>query len=295
MTGESKNAHSAYEHQTKKYEDEIASYKDKVAQLEAQLKQAEAHDAKTGAENREGLEDSVATPPPVLRIVLGKLDEVMETVREHDLNNLHLTTAMRMRQFGAGERRWGMIEKTADMAESNPQYFTEPISSYAGLRKLIENVEMWRDADDTAEQIARLSRDHYLVTSNAAYAMSRIYYRNLQGAAQAGDVVAQELFNELRTYYRTPGRKRNQTEEPTVDELVRDVKALAKGRKEGEVSIRNENARETKAARTMVDDAHKPSEGHFRETVEGVICEACGTENQAHAKFCINCGAGLKS
>jgi hypothetical protein len=262
---------------------------DEITALKAQLLEAERNAKSSGHDERGGLDDAIVTENLVLRELLGTLHETLLYIDKKNLNELHFTTAMRMRLFGAGERRWGMIEKTYDLARENPGYFTEPLSSYDGMGRLILNVELWRDVDDIAERIARLAKDHYLVTSNAVYAMARIFYRNVQTAAAAGDLTAQGLFNELRTYYAQMGRRRNAGAEPTIEQLVKDVKALAHGRKDGEIVVKNMKPHEEGGKHLVVDDIHKPA-GTFKETIHGTICPQCGCENEHDAMFCKKCG-----
>jgi hypothetical protein len=144
MNTKNEDAYSANKNATVENEDKISSYEEKIARLEAELKQSREREANSIRNSGGGLDDSIATAPDTVLQVVDGLGKVMEIIHESSLNNLHMNTASRMRLLGAGERRWGLIEKTADIAADNEQYFSSPISSLAGLRKLITNVELWR-------------------------------------------------------------------------------------------------------------------------------------------------------
>lgn len=292
MKTDKKGAKSAVDNDFEKMHDENVHLENEIASLQAKLAELEQKRATATPVNPSGLEE-VATSPSEINEIVYMLTYALNFIINHGISNLHLSTQQRRRLRGAGERRWGMIEKTFDIARENPVYFSSTLTSYEGMSLLVRNVELWREADDIAERLSRIAKDHYLVTSNAAYAMARIYYRNLQTAANSGDPDAQVLFNELRTYYKPMGRRKNASEETTIDELVRDVKALAHGRKEGEITVKNRNSKTARGERIITDSAHKPGEGSFHETRRGIICGKCGAESPEHAKFCINCAEKL--
>jgi hypothetical protein len=240
-----------------------------------------------------GLEVGVASP-------MEDVDELYETVRkamdfiiEKHFDSLHLTGIMRRRLQGAGERRWGSVEMTHQMSENDKQYYTYPLSSWEGLDLLIKNVLRWREVDELAERVARIARDHYLATSNAAYAMARMFYRNVQTAARAGDAGAQGIYNDLKTYYTHLGRRSN-TGEPTIPEIETDVNALLHGRKDGKIVIEHEGPKRTKGRTVVVDDVHsKGMHPLVKATVSGTTCPHCNCENPHHHKFCCECGGKL--
>jgi hypothetical protein len=221
------------------------------------------------------------------------LQEVWNFILNHHIDDLHMTGIDRMRKFGAGERRLGLMEKTYDMSESNPEYFNAPLSSFEGMSRAMAATEFYLNGYELAERIARVLKDQYLVSSNITYAMARMFYAGVQTAARAGDATAQMIFNELRTYYRPMGRGARGGEEPTIDEILKDVKGLAHGRKDGKIVIEHESPHTGKGRHVVIDDAHRPTEGAFKATVTGTVCPHCNTENPEHHRFCCNCGKEL--
>jgi regulator of replication initiation timing len=273
--------------------EEAARLKSENEELRRQLaaaQKAEASDEQTGAQS--SLADSVATDRQTIQKVYEELRTVLESMEAEGLDMLHLTGVMRRRLQGAGERRWGIIDATHNMSHNDKQYFSPPFTSWEGLDLLTDNVVLWREVDEMGQRIARIARDHYLTTSNAAYISSRNYYRNLQTAARSGDTGAEIIYNDLRTYYERMGRHApGEDDEITIDHLMKDAKALAHGRKDGKIVIEHESPHTTKGKHVVVDDAHKHSDAKFKATVSGTIsCPHCNAENLENAKFCSSCG-----
>jgi hypothetical protein len=239
-----------------------------------------------------GLEAGVASPVKKIEELYDILREAMDYIVAEHFDGLHLTSVMRKRLHGAGERRWGSIEMTHQMSENDKQYYTFPLSSWEGLDLLMQNVLRWREIDELGERISRVARDHYLTTSNAAYAMARIYYNNVQAAARAGDVNAQVIYNDLKTYYARMGNRHNIPEEPTIEQTIKEAKSLARGHKDGEIVIKHKSPQMTKGEHLVEVDTHAPG-GAFKATVQGRICNHCHCEVPEHYKFCNHCGAAM--
>ncbi|MCL2117203.1 MAG: hypothetical protein FWH27_02125, partial [Planctomycetaceae bacterium] len=52
-------------------------------------------------------------------------------------------------------------------------------------------------------------------------------------------------------------RPRRTTEEPTIPEVERDMRALLRGTKDGEIIVRNESDRVVKGERVVIDNTQK--------------------------------------
>jgi hypothetical protein len=99
--------------------------------------------------------------------------------------------------------------------------------------------------------------------------MALIFYNNVKEMSKRGDPMAKELYRELKTYFK---KKKSDTAEPTEKELLKDVKALERGTKDGKIVIENVKPHITGGVHKVVDDVHKGS-SVFKETDEGVVRE----------------------
>jgi ribonuclease D len=179
-----------------------------------------------------------------------------------------LTTDQRRRMPGSGVRRYGFIDKTKDIADENPQ-FVPPFLDVEQLKELIRRIEIIRNINILLRQATRVNMDFLLSTSAEAFRLSLMYYNAVREAARQRVPGAQELFNTLQQFFRSPMRKHDQ---PTEIEVERDAKALLKGRKEGKVVIENIAPKTIEGKRTVIDETHK-AKGAWKETESGEIEE----------------------
>ena len=93
------------------------------------------------------------------------------------------------------------------------------------------------------------------------------YYSQVQDAARRRVDSAESLYNELNDFFRRGNYK---GEEPTEKEVLRDAKALIKGKKDGEVIIKNVKPKTAGGKHEVIDETFK-SNASFKETEEGSI------------------------
>ena len=236
-----------------------------------------------------------APKPPVPLDLLRKFDDELAAIlheTERDLGewDFHmLTDAQRRRLLGSGVRRFGFITKTFEVASDNPE-FTPPFLNMEHFHELIDEINQTRNITITANQLLRIYTDILLLAGDEAFTLALIYYNSVRDAARRGIPGAQAVFRALELFFR---RGRRLDEEPTIPEVEKDVDALLHGRKDGTIVIEGHGKHTSAAEHTVVDDTYKPK-GAFKETVQGAICEACGTQNGVGYKFCKNCGAKLE-
>jgi hypothetical protein len=87
--------------------------------------------------------------------------------------------------------------------------------------------------------------------------------------AKRGDPMARALAETLKTYFK---KKKSDSEEPTQKGLLRDIKALEHGKKDGKIIIENISPHMTGGVHKVVDETFK-GKAAFRETDEGEIKE----------------------
>jgi hypothetical protein len=180
-----------------------------------------------------------------------------------------LTTDQRRRLPGSGVRRYGFIDKTKDIADENPQ-FVPPFLDVEELKNLIRRIEELRNVNILLRQATRLNMDFLLTTGAEAFRLSLMYYNTLRDAARQRVPGAQEEFNVLQQFFRSPMRRHD---EPTEQEVERDAKALLKGHKEGKIVIENIAPKTIEGKRTVIDETHKPTKTEWKETESGEVEE----------------------
>jgi hypothetical protein len=240
-------------------DDEIAALKAYIAHLESE----KAEDVKPPIFRPKAplLGDQVTIGQDYLVQIQDDLEMAKDVIEESGMASLLITSAGRNRLFGAGERRYGFIEKTYAMSQGENAVYYPQFSSFTDLGKMLTEVEMLRNIVDIAERIRRISMDHYLVISDAAYNVARMYYRNVREAARAGDTRAEVIFNDLKTYYEKIGRtRRGNNGEPTENEIMKDVKGLLHGTKKGAVTVVNNADKVVEGEKKFIDHTHKANE-----------------------------------
>ena len=221
--------------------------------------------------------------------VKGLISEALTLLRAIT-GNVSLTDRERQSLQGTRARRYGFIDRLADIAGDNMRYAPADWD-VEELRNFVRQIERLRNIEAELMQLTRSIGDQLLLTNNEAYRMALLYYGSVRNFANMHDDGAKALFAMLREFF-TSRRTRTSGME-TKAHTKRDVNALLDGRRDGKIVIENESPHTTEGKHVVIDETHKHEMNNFKETVEGVICSECGTHNAAHAKFCINCGTKL--
>jgi len=215
-----------------------------------------------------------------LQKMLGKAE------RELSVDDIRfMTEAQRRRLLGSGVRRFGFIVKTFELASDN-QDFVPPFLDMQNFADLIDEINATRNIVVSLEQLLRTYNDVLLVAGDDAFRLALMYYTSVRDAARRGVPGAQAIFRTLELFFR---RGRRADDEPTDQEVITDAEALLHGRKDGEIIIKGHAAQASAGSHEVVDNTYKPT-GNLRAKI---VCSQCSTENENHAKFCINCGAKL--
>ena len=93
------------------------------------------------------------------------------------------------------------------------------------------------------------------------------YYSQVQDAANRRIDSAESLYTELHGFFR---RGSMETDEPTEKQLKRDFNALEKGKKDGEITIKNVSPKTKSGKREVIDETFK-SKASFKDMDEGSI------------------------
>jgi hypothetical protein len=127
--------------------------------------------------------------------------------------------------------------------------FTEAITDFHNKQTLYQ--ELLQFTNKVQQSMFR-SRD-------AAYHFALDYYNSIREAARhQGEMTAKAEYGLLSRYFKHE-KPSKEGDEPTEAQLERDFHALLHGTKEGELTIKNENAHSVGGKREIKDDVHKES------------------------------------
>ncbi|MCL2119365.1 MAG: hypothetical protein FWH27_13165 [Planctomycetaceae bacterium] len=99
-------------------------------------------------------------------------------------------------------------------------------------------------------------------SSNVAFQQANTYYGAVRVAARSNILGARQIFQLLQLFWRR-SRDKSQSQ-PTIPEVERDVRALLRGTKDGEIIVRNENDRVVKGERVVIDETRKAQSSKFQ-------------------------------
>ncbi|MCL2119668.1 MAG: fibronectin type III domain-containing protein, partial [Planctomycetaceae bacterium] len=183
------------------------------------------------------------------------------------LDHTVLTPSERRRLLGSGVRRYGYIDKVSDVAADYPQFWPALVSGSdfsAGssgaadfqdmLKVRLREIEAMRNLRVWLRMADRVVNDMLLLTSHEAFRMANTYYASVRAASRSNLMGARQVFELLQSFWRRPRRT---TEEPTIPEVERDMRALLRGTKDGEIIVRNESDRVVKGERVVIDNTEK--------------------------------------
>jgi hypothetical protein len=221
-----------------------------IAALQAKLKVAQPR-----ADKDQVAQPGVAMNEDTLRAILG--DFGMVQFKTHDFLHTFVSND-KSRHSGAGLKNIGFIDAAFECAEAHYQYipsfrtlseFQEAKTDFHNKRKLFIEVQGF------------LQKIYHsmLRSSDVAYHNALDYYTSVKEVARhesEGNANADYL---LLSQHFKKSKPSKDGDEPTEAQLERDFRALLHGTKEGELTIRNENARTVGGKREVKDNAHKES------------------------------------
>jgi hypothetical protein len=202
-----------------------------------------------------------------LGVISGQLEQAQELLHEISRNSA-LTEAERRRLLGSGVRRYGFIDKVSDVAADNPE-FIPPFMDEDKLKELIRLIEALRNISVTLQQMQRMTNDELLIVGDEAFQEALKYYNSVRDASRRRVPDAQALFRVLQQFFRRPRRT---SDEPTEEQVLRDVKAGLHGKKDVDIHIKHESPHLTGGEHIVTDETHK-RHGAVKASVEEEIDE----------------------
>jgi len=202
------------------------------------------------------------------------------------LETTELNTADRRRLNGSGVRRYGFIEKTADIAGEFPQIWPGLVNDNGKLKELVGEIEVLRNLFVWFRYLSRVVQDLLLIAGDDAFRLSGAYYTAARDGARRKNPEAQQVYDMLRSFWRKP--RRTSTEQtgnvagrsptgnvvgrsPTERELRRDFNALMRGSKDGQITIRNESDGIIKGEKVVIDNVMPKPRGGVKVVERGEV------------------------
>jgi hypothetical protein len=200
------------------------------------------------------------------------MDDIIASVHNSykdyiDIADSTLTDSQRKRKVGAGNKNYGFIDKASDLAEANSEYVQ--FFRLSDLKNCIRNVETCRNLAELLMGFWHAVTNTQLIYSDDAYSMALLFYNNVKAMARRGDPMAKALAATLKTYFK---KSKPSSAEPTNKKILRDVKALERGTKDGKIVIENVKPHMTGGVHKVVDETFK-GKVEFKESEQGGVKE----------------------
>ena len=144
------------------------------------------------------------------------------------LTDIELNAADRRRLNGSGVRRYGFIEKTADIAADFPQVWPGLVDDNGKLKELVGEIEVLRNLLIWFRYVSRAVQDLLLIAGDDAFRLAGSYYAAARDGARRKNPEAAAVYEMLKSFWR---KRRRIMDEPTEMEMLRDAKALLRGSK----------------------------------------------------------------
>ena len=206
--------------------------------------------------------------PPTVNLVNSITDDVLYLMTELNNYAANLRALDRQRHNGVGLRRLGFIEAAFRLSSKFPQYFPH----WLNTAKFQADLDLFNAVRSLVEVCRSLEEKAWNINVEAAdmvYTDALEYYSQVQDAAERRIDSAESIYNELNDFFRRGSYK---GDEPTEKEVLRDMKALMHGRKDGKVVVENVKPKMTGGKHKVIDEKFTDS-AEFKETKNGSITE----------------------
>jgi hypothetical protein len=202
----------------------------------------------------------------VINMITTDLHSIIEALDNFAAN---LRALDRIRHNGVGLKRLGFIEAAFRIASQFPQYYPHWLST-AKFQADLDLFNAIRELLTACRSLEEKAWNVNVESADMIYTNALEYYAQVQDAANRRIDSAESLYTELHGFFRGMGKKTE--EEPTKKQLKRDFNALERGKKDGEIKIKNITPKTTGGSREVIDETFKNS-AKFKGNVEGDITE----------------------
>jgi hypothetical protein len=171
-------------------------------------------------------------------------------------------------RVGHGVRNYGFIEKCKELMKDNPKTVPTPEFEKDFLTALNE-FDRVRQICLLTDELDRVIKDAEVMFGNQSLHEALNYYNYMKSLARMKRLDAEALVKSLEKYFkRKPGVIVRP--EPTKKQLLKDVKAIIKGHKDGKIVIENFTPKHEEVLKKVVDKTYKPTEYDY-ELLEEIV------------------------
>jgi len=211
--------------------------------------------------------------PDVPQATIDQLNEVLNAIKTIlDDYAQHLRALDRRRLNGVGVRKLGFIERAYEIALENSEF----LPHYLTIERFGEDIQYFMDFRSLVDLTAQIREKLWNITiqpSDIAYTDALEFYASVREAAKRRVDAAETIFNELSPFFRSHGRRMEDSETPpTKKQALRDFKALESGKHDGILVIENRKPKLTGGKRKIIDETFKDT-AEFKEIEQGEIKE----------------------
>jgi len=211
--------------------------------------------------------------PDVPQATIDQLNEVLNAIKTIlDDYAQHLRALDRRRLNGVGVRKLGFIERAYEIALENSEF----LPHYLTIERFGTDIQYFMDFRSLTDLTAQIREKLWNITiqsSDIAYTDALEFYASVREAAKRRVDAAETIFNELSPFFRSHGRRMEDSETPpTKKQALRDFKALESGKHDGILVIENRKPKLTGGKRKIIDETFKGT-ADFKETEQGEIKE----------------------
>jgi len=208
-------------------------------------------------------------PQPNIHLINEITTDMHSIMEVLDTFAANLRALDRIRHNGVGLKRLGFIEAAFRIAAKFPEYYPHWLNT-AKFQADINLFNAIRELLDACRSVEEKVWNINVESADMIYTNALEYYSQVQDAANRRIDSAETLYTELHDFFRGMGRKPQ--EEPTRKQLKKDINALERGKKDGEIIIKNFSPKTTGGKREVIDETYK-IKGAFKESGEGEITE----------------------
>jgi hypothetical protein len=174
---------------------------------------------------------------------------VMAQIENISAHTANLRALDRQRHNGVGMKRIGFIEAAFRISKQFPQYYPHWLwrGKFQNDRLLFRAVNSLIEACRSLEEKAW---NIHVESADMVYTDALEYYARVKDAAERRIDAAETIYDELKSFFHDG--KSGEENAATRKKIKRDVNSLLRGKKDGEVIIRNVSPKTTGGRREII-------------------------------------------